>query len=228
MPHYLKLITELLIFLLVSVILVGCAKDNFVPIIKDFQERGTGKVVECSKENIDYFYSKGSVISLPASVMRKSSDKPWEALPVNPNPLPASKVKDIGILDLAVNPQNCNEVYVVTEQAEAYKTRNGGKLWEEIKLMGPRPWSIKSASSNWGVVIINSENVSQIAVGFAFPIHSEEIRYYVFESFDGGQSFLPANSISGVRQPPTRDEILFILKKEWVSADARQFLDKTV
>ena len=189
MQHYLKLITELLMFLLVSVILVGCAKDNFVPIIKDFQERGTGKVVECSKENIDYFYSKGSVISLPASVMRKSSNKPWEAIPVNPNPLPTSKVKDIGILDLVVSPENCNEVYVVTEQAEAYKTRNGGKLWEKIYEIPPE--NRQGRSLGWGITAINTKNIKHLVIGFNVPIHSEETRPRFFESFDGGKSFLP-------------------------------------
>ena len=179
--------------------------DVFLQKINDLIARGIGQIVECKGESVQYFYW-GNGTALPASVMRKEGNQPWEARPGIPNRSAGSPIKEAGVNDLGVNPQNCNEVYVVTQWAEAYKSKNGGKTWEAINLGGT-----SYSSVGWGIVAINPKNVRHVVIGTAFPIHSELTRYRIYQSQDGGQSFYPVELVREFTQPPTRTEISNLL-----------------
>ncbi len=179
--------------------------DVFLQKINELIARDVGQIVKCGKGNVQYFYG-GFGTALPASVMRKEGDQPWETRPGIPNRAAGSPIKEAKVNGLDVNSENCNELYVVTEWAEAYKSKNGGKSWEEIILAGT-----SQSSVDWGIVAINPKNVRHIAIGTSFPIHSESIRYRIYQSRDNGQSFYPAKLVREFTQPPTRTEISNLL-----------------
>ncbi|GEM_PF-6612585 len=179
--------------------------DVFLKKINDLIARGNGQIAECKGGSVQYFYW-GSGTALPVSVLRKEVNQPWEVRPGILNRSPGSPIKEAGVYDLGVNPQNCDEVYVVTPWAEAYKSKNGGKTWEAINLGGT-----SYSSVSWGIVAINPKNVRHIVIGTAFPIHSELTQYRIYQSQDGGQSFYPVELEREFTQPPTRTEISNLL-----------------
>lgn len=179
--------------------------DAFLLKINELIARGIGQIVKCEKENVQYFYW-GSGTMLPATVMRKEGNQSWEARPGIPNRAAGSPIKEAKVNSLNVNPENCNELYVVTEWAEAYKSKSGGKTWEAINLGGT-----SYSSVGWGIVVINPKNVRHIVIGTAFPIHSELTRYRIYQSQDDGQSFYPVELEREFTQPPTRAEISNLL-----------------
>ncbi len=178
--------------------------DAFLPKINDLIARGIGQIVRCDREDVQYFYW-GSGTALPAAVMRKEGSQSWEARPGIPSRAGGS-LMEANLNGFDVNPENCNELYVVTEWAEAYKSRNGGKTWEAINLAGTGYRGV-----GWGIIAINPKNVRQIVIGTAFPIHSELTRYRIYQSQDGGESFYPVELEREFMQPPTRTEISKLL-----------------
>ncbi len=185
--------------------LMGTRKqeDKLAPMVENILANKSGKIKECSKE-VRYFFILGRpIFPLPASVLSKQRNDPWKALPVSPQSSPlGSQVTDVGVFDLAVNQENCKELYIVSDEGVAFKSTDGGEHWKELHLFNS---SASGALS--GMIAINPRNTDELLVGVEIPVHSEATRYALFASDDGGNHFSPVGLEQEFTRQPTQEEI---------------------
>lgn len=194
---------------------VGKTLDEFQATIEGLLGRGIGRIVECSNEQKAQYFYWGGGSALPASIMKKEGDSPWAATAVIPNPVSGSGIRYASVRDIAINPTNCDEVYVVAVGG-VFKTENGGKIWKELPLFGEGapPFPGPSIGENWALVALNPKNPKHVIFGFSEAVHSEAVGYRLRQTLDGGKSFLPVERERGSQERPTAEEITLFFEKQ--------------